>query len=31
MKILKIKLEYWLQRVTVAASGARQLVDVSIK
>ena len=29
--ILKIKLEYWLPGITIGTSGARQLVDISIK
>ena len=31
MKILKVKLEYWLPGITMGASGARQPDDISIK
>ena len=31
MKILRVKLEYWLPEITMWASGARQPADISIK
>ena len=31
MKILKIKLEYWLPGITIGDSGARQPVGISIE
>ena len=31
VKILEIKLEYWLPGITIGVSGARQPVDISIK
>ena len=31
MKILKVKLEYWLPGITIVISGARQPVDICIK